>query len=101
VVTAGVLLVLADAPVDDFMLLCFFMWLFFIGIEAPSAVSALCIGEAVGMEAAFDELPFDVCAHAPVAKSPAVTAMRRVFLVMRNSCEISENVSNSPGRHAA
>jgi hypothetical protein len=87
VVTSGVLRVLAEAPVDDWVLLCFLMRCFFIGADAPSAVSALCIGPAVGMEAALDELPADVCANAPVAKKPIVNTMRSVFLVIAKSQE--------------
>jgi hypothetical protein len=39
-----------------------------------------CIGDAVGAAVAFDELPDDVCAIAPVAaKSPAVLAMKSLL----------------------
>jgi hypothetical protein len=72
--TAGVLVLLADKPFDDL----FVPWrctrCFFIGAEAPS------IGAA---EVPAVELSLDVCAKAlPVARSPAVKAIKSVFLVI-------------------
>jgi hypothetical protein len=73
--TAGVLLLLADKPFDDLLVPWRCIRCFFIGAEAPD------IGAAVESPAV--ELSLDVCAKAlPVARSPAVRAIKSVFLVI-------------------
>jgi hypothetical protein len=72
--TAGVLVLLADKPFDDLLVPWRCTRCFFIGAEAPSIGSA---------DVPAEELSLAVCAKAlPVARSPAVKAIKSEFLVI-------------------
>jgi hypothetical protein len=68
-------------PVDDVWLL---VWCFFdLCFEVMPVAESSCDGPAVGAAVAFDELPDEVCAIAPVAaKRPAVKAIKSVLLLI-------------------